>query len=609
VKINFVVSVYSKIWIKGSKSLFATDPFIHHFLEKEDKLKAYDEVIVLPSPRSTKEELIIDHVFVDKKYQKYATILAERLNKIHGTAYEVLFWQKCLSLSIIRNITFIYDMFQRCEGVFDPKIHDCKILSEISFYTPIDFNDHRNFFQSTAFGQEQMFSVYINRFFSNYSKTVEEHFVWPIVPNSKSANKIAFYLGKISRITISKLLLKLVSIFKKIKKPRIVILDSYFSTNNLLNLIINSRGRIQKLDVVPKFESSQNLDIIKREMLSIENQEFDRFDCFFFSSLKFCFPRIFIEDFSNIYNYYHDNFNKLQKLEYVVNESWIGNNYSAIAVAILQKKGIKHICNEHNYLSHHFLCNNNKYIIPLTDKYLTLGWFKEGYKNLVKGGSLFEWVLEKDFKKEHDILFINGPPVVKVPEISAAYGHFGGFNAAFQIEFNNLFFNTLSKKTLSSCVFRGYPIKSFAISYLEPQMMMYDPEYLFKDYLQYFKIIDYSNVSAKQLMKKSRLIIVDYLSTSYIESMKANIPTIFFWNELAYPLEPEFKDFYSSLISVGICQTNPIEAGIFIEEIKNNPEQWWNQDSVQTAKNSFLENNFGVNSELQNYLTSLPVNI
>jgi putative transferase (TIGR04331 family) len=604
-KINFVVSVFNKVWIEGSQRLFATEPYVHHYLEKEDKLDNYKKVEVLPSPRSTRQELITDHNFVDQKYNQYVVILAERLNEIHGKNYDVFFWKKSLSLSLIRNITFIYDMFQRCEGVFDPKIHDCKILSESSYYTPSDFNDHRNFFQSTAFGQEQMFSIFINKMYPDKFKNVEEQFIWPEVPTSKSANKVSFYLGKISRVTRFKLFMKIISSLIKFKKPQIAVLDSYFSALNMLDLIIKSRGGIQLLNLEAKIESCQSLNMDKRMILSKENQDFDNFDKYFFSSLNFCFPKFFVEDFSNIYNYYQGYFNKFHKLKYVVNESWIGNNYSAIAVAILQQKGIKHICNEHNYLSHHFLCNNNKYLIPLTDKYLTLGWYKEGYQNLVKGGSLFEWVLDQDYKKEHDILFINGPPVVKVPEISAAYGHFGGFNAAFQIEFNSKFLATLTKQTLSNCVFRGYPVKSYAISYLEPQMMFYDPAYLYKPYLQYFKFIDYSPGSAKVLIQKSRLVIIDYLSTSYIESMKADIPTIFFWNEFAYPLEPEYKDFYSPLISVGICQTDPQKAASFIEKIKDNPEEWWSQKTLQDAKNKFLTDNFGDNSALLKYLTNL----
>ena len=99
--------------------------------------------------------------------------------------------------------------------------------------------------------------------------------------------------------------------------------------------------------------------------------------------------------------------------------------------------------------------------------------------------------------------------------------------------------------------------------------------------------------------------IIDYLSTSYLESMFADIPTIFFWNKDAYPLEPEYHDFYAPLISVGICQTDPLQAATFVESIKSNPEEWWNKSIVQKARKEFLSRNFNNKNILKNYLLNL----
>lgn len=604
-KINFIVSVFNKIWIKESKRLFLAEPYVYHYLTKNDALKNYSEVQVAPHIRSTKEELIHDHNFVDEKYHKYIPILAERLNRVHGTDYSSFFWQKSLSLSLIRNITFLYDMFQRCERHLDVSAHDCRILSEGSYYTPVDFNDHRNFFQSTAFGQEQMFSIYIKEFHPNRFESINHSFSWPLVPTSKQGNKLSFYLRRFSRITFSKILLRIIEMIKKISASKIAIIESYFSSRNLVDLIIKTAGRIQQLQIKSDFKFSASLNVPHRIILSSPNADFDKFDRFFFSSLKYCFPQIFIEHFNTVYNYYQEDFERYKKLKYVVNESWIGNNYAAIAVGILQQKNIKHICNEHNYLSHHFLCNNNKYLFPLVDKYVSLGWFKNGIPNLIQGGSLFEWVLAKNYVKQHEILFINGPPAVKVPEISAAYGHFGSYNAYLATQFNHTFFDLLKPETLASMVFRGYPVDGFAISYLQPQMMMYDQHYLFRKYLPQFKMVDCKSGSAKLLIQKSRLVIIDYLSTSYLESLLANIPTIFFWNKAAYPLEAAYSDFYDILIEVGICQTDPVEAASFVEKIKSNPERWWSQDDVQSARKKFVSENFGDKDVLKNYLIKL----
>ena len=38
-KDNFVVSVYKKVWIRESKSLYTIEPFVHHYLEINNELK------------------------------------------------------------------------------------------------------------------------------------------------------------------------------------------------------------------------------------------------------------------------------------------------------------------------------------------------------------------------------------------------------------------------------------------------------------------------------------------------------------------------------------------------------------------------------------------
>jgi len=67
-------------------------------------------------------------------------VLVERLNEIHGTRLEPRFWRKAVSLSLLRHVTFCYDMFQVCRAHLRVQEHDCRILGERSFFVPDDFN-------------------------------------------------------------------------------------------------------------------------------------------------------------------------------------------------------------------------------------------------------------------------------------------------------------------------------------------------------------------------------------------------------------------------------------------------------------------------------------
>ena len=593
IKPNFIVSVYPKTWIKGVKKLFIAEPYVHHVLEKNDELKNYESVEVAPFIRSTREELIEDNNFIDQKYHKYIPILTERLNKIHNTNYDEFFWKKCLALGLIRYITLFYDMFKVCEKNFSIEKYDCLTLSKKSYFIPKDFNEQRDFFQCTAYGQEQVFSIYISLFYPEKFNSIADNFFWPTLPSDSAKGGLFRVLDKFSRVTSAKIFGVFFDKAYRFRKPKVAIIESFFHRRHLNELVSKSHGVIKLVRIKSDFKFSENIKWSERIKISEIDDDFDRFDCFFFKSLECCLPKIFIEDFNQVYSSYIDYFKPFDKLKYVVNESWIGNNYSSIAMAVLQKKGIKHIYNEHNFLSHHFLGNNHKYLFPLVDEFVTLGWYKKDVANLIKGASIFEWVDGKKHTKEHGILFVSGQPAVKTPEINASYGDFGAFNAKSHLEFNYNFFNKLQENTLRKVVYRGYPVDRLIVSHLNPHMFAYDQEYVLRPYMKKFKLIDNVSRSAKVLMQKSRLIVVDYLSTSYIESMLANIPTIFFWNQEIYPLEEEYSDFYATLIAAGICQIDSSSAAEFIESIINDPEKWWGQTLVQDAKNTFLADNFG----------------
>ncbi len=167
------------------------------------------------------------------------------------------------------------------------------------------------------------------------------------------------------------------------------------------------------------------------------------------------------------------------------------------------------------------------------------------------------------------------------------------------LNFVKTFFESLNNYSKNRIVFRGYP------ALMSRKWLVYDVQYLLKNQISELRYIDTESRSAKVLMLKSRLVIVDYQSTAHIESMMMNIPTIFFWDQSSYFLDNNYKDFYAGLISAGICQTDPIKAAHFVESVKDDPEKWWQSKSVQDAKNRFLSKNIGDPQIMIDYLVRL----
>jgi putative transferase (TIGR04331 family) len=77
------------------------------------------------------------------------------------------------------------------------------------------------------------------------------------------------------------------------------------------------------------------------------------------------------------------------------------------------------------------------------------------------------------------------------------------------------------------------------------------------------------------------------MSTPYLQSLIANVPTVIFLSPKRYLVDSK-KEFFDELIHVGVIQTDMKEAAIFINQIFESPDKWWNSDKVKLAVKRFL---------------------
>ena len=611
-KYNFIISNYQKLWIKKAKNLFITEPYVYHVLKKNNELKKFSSIRAIPYRHQSKVDLIEDSKFVDKKYEKYISILSKRLDEIHDSRHKSDFWKKSLSMAFIRYITTFYDIYKKCEIHFNVKEYDCNILSEKSYYIPYDFEEHRDRFQNSDLGIEQIFSIYIKLYYPEIFKEVDvfEQNMVAISENesmiSRRDNLIRIsrkYLKKIAKLTPQKVYLKIRSIIKyrakcNIKEIQIGICGTCFSQKNLNTLINKSNYRIFPIVLdVKKNISVNSIDWQKREFLASEEKDFDNFDKFFFTSLKYCFPKVFVENFKDIEKNCEKFFKPYKKLKYIVSEIWISNTLLSIYLAINQAKEIKHITNEHNALTYPYVGSYIQHVAELSDIFVSLGWYDPEIKNMLKGASLFPYNAGIMLKKQYKILYVSCVSPVKMAHYVSHYGT-DEENSHRHLDFVSSYMRNLKKNTLKELTYRAYPETSI-------KLLAYDKEYFLRRYLKNIGSLSDTTESATTQMRRAGLVIIDYVSTSHLESLSMNIPTVFFWNPDSYYLRDEYSDFFKSLLDVGICQSDPVKAAQFVESIKDDPDKWWFSEETQKGKNEFLKKNIGDPEIMINYLLSL----
>jgi putative transferase (TIGR04331 family) len=66
-------------------------------------------------------------------------------------------------------------------------------------------------------------------------------------------------------------------------------------------------------------------------------------------------------------------------------------------------------------------------------------------------------------------------------------------------------------------------------------------------WLDYVLEMDDWSAPAKQRMRESRLVVVDYVSTAHLESMAMDIPTVVLWQPERYRLAETYPDYFARL--------------------------------------------------------------
>jgi putative transferase (TIGR04331 family) len=159
------------------------------------------------------------------------------------------------------------------------------------------------------------------------------------------------------------------------------------------------------------------------------------------------------------------------------------------------------------------------------------------------------------------------------------------------------FFDNLNDNLIKNIYYRAYP-KERIIGW-----SFFEKEMLLADKIKRFKKFDSANTESKKIMLKSELVIVDYISASYLEALVMNIPTVVLFDKNSYFLKKKYKDIFYDLERVGIFQPEPIAAAKFINMVSEDVNKWWLSESTQVARKIFLNANLKDGNNIFNILS------
>jgi putative transferase (TIGR04331 family) len=516
------------------------------------------------------KEIIKQKKFCDQKYKILIKIFAKKLNNIHNLNEDFIFWDKVLG-------QFLYYHIYHCSRFYrSVKNHKLSYATNIlpEFKIPENSEDYRNLIQHSRIGQEKMFLEYVTFF------KLKKLFKKEEIPNSKKIPKLSNFI------------LVRNSILKKIfylTKPRIMVSVCDWKKKYKFLIFFKSLFKIQNFSFsINQLKTENNNNFFNRKEIFKLNYN-DKFVNFFFHTIKFFFPKSLLENFDCRHKYTISFLRKSNNLKYIINESLDEDNLLLFACS--KKFNVKTVYSEHNFLQYFFLCNALERIFKKIDIFLSLGWSKEKIKiknriSFFKSGSLFSFNLFSYSEKKIDCLYLPDVPELIPPFPTGAAGHAGHKFSEVYVNRVFNFFSKLDKEIVKIISYKPYDksVRSDTFNYNSRQFKI--EEWLLKNSAL---VLD-SKLKGADLIPRSKLLITDYLSTTYLQGISSNIPTIVITGS-NYFFEKKYANIFDDFYKVKIFHKDENLAALFVNKTYKNINAWWNSEDVQNVIKKFLKNN------------------
>ena len=92
------------------------------------------------------------------------------------------------------------------------------------------------------------------------------------------------------------------------------------------------------------------------------------------------------------------------------------------------------------------------------------------------------------------------------------------------------------------------------------------------------------------LIKGSRLVVLSYMGTTWLETLMNNIPTVVFVNPEHWKVRDSVLPFIDQLRQVGILHDTPQSAALHVNNIGNKIQSWWFSSELQDVRRGFCKN-------------------
>jgi len=531
---------------------------------------------VLPSPWMNREFFRSASRDLEKFYAEWFSTVSGALNHIHGANYGERYWKIFAGPWIRFFLGIVYDRYHSLK-IAAKKFPDFTTfgLSEKSHMIPTGTRDFGHWVNQDLYNL-QIYTDILKAMGRDFpTKTVEmQEDVFGVMNQVESERK----KGQELKLFVKQILGHTFNLLCKIRRDIVVLENLALPRSVQMELLFRTGGRVLPLEDIQEVYPHRPPDWEKRGRISEHLEKnydtgSDGFKKVAVQIFTKYLPKNFIENYpeiqagrsrfpdkpraiaSEVGHYFHDRF-----------KEW---------AASCVDKGTRLVLVQHggNFGALEYL-PSEVHELDIADRYISWGWEREGSRSKVvplPSGKLMNWEICPPDNRAQGILMLTtqlGRYVVRIRDENQYW-----FEEYMEWEFR--FVSGLEQEALSGLRIRPYHVH-------------YGWDYLARWENRFPQVpIEKWDVTFQDSLKKCRLFVCDYLSTTYVEALSANKPTVLFWNPDKYGIRNEAKPLFNNLRNVGILHDSPEEAAQTVNRVYGDVEKWWADPDLQNVRKQF----------------------
>lgn len=509
-----------------------------------------------------REKLKKDYRYLNDVYEKLIPIISKKLNDIHKVNHSFKYWRIIVGPWLTYFIQIVYDrwfMLQSLSNVNSVSIIEQNFLD----FVPNDMTDFIN-----AFIDDEW-----NEFI--YSKIIQKEGLFSNINYVKRTGINGKVKSSVTSNYVKNGVIQLFKLFNKTftSRNKYFFIQSYIPTKYLIsiNLKLNQFPTLRVTNKLPKIEPSLN----QRKWDLLENSE-DNFLNILNYLIPLQIPRIYLEGFSKLKLSVKRSHWPISPRVIFTSNSYSEDDYFKVWTAEKIEKNSKLIIAQHGG---NFGMNNieshAKHQYLIADKFLSWGWKKKEIQSIKPVGNI------KIITKKSQKIDNSGYGLI----ISTEYPRFSYYLYSVPIasqyksylEAQFSFLELLPQRIFDKILFKPYP----------SNYKWYTRERLLDSFPKLK--VDQSGKSFKKLLKNSRICIITYNGTSFLESFAWDFPTIIFFDSFHWELDDKAKASFEILKKANIYHTTADSAARHLINVWDDIKGWWEEPFTQSAVFKFSE--------------------